>query len=185
MYHTMLTAPVFGLRREIDRLFEDTSSRDSGNAWAPPADIREDRDSLTFELELPGISPERVEVTANQGVLTVRGEKRVEPKDSADEGRYHRIERTYGAFSRSFQLPQGVDDERIEASFDQGVLTVRIPKAALPQPRKINIRNSRNVGSVAGEGRNGGDGDPGKRQRIEEGKSDAANSRKGVTTSAR
>lgn len=184
MYHTMLTAPVFGLRREIDRLFEDTFARESGNAWAPPADIREDRDSLTFELELPGISPERVEVTANQGVLTVRGDKRVEQKDSAEDGRYHRIERTYGAFSRSFQLPQGVDDERIEASFDQGVLTVRIPKAALPQPRKINIRNSRNVGSVASEGRNGGDGDQGKRQRIEEGKPDA-NARKVAATSAR
>jgi len=146
LYRTAMTTPVFGLRREIDRLFEDAFGREGGrNFWSPVTDVREDAKSLSFEFELPGLSPEQVEITADNGVLTVRGEKdehRVE-----GEGRQHIAERTYGSFTRSFQLPQGVDEERIEASFANGVLTVTVPKAALPQPRKIQIRG----GEVHGE----------------------------------
>ena len=146
LYRTAMTTPVFGLRREIDRLFEDAFGREGGrNFWSPVTDVREDERSLSFEFELPGLSPEQVEITADNGVLTVRGEK--DERRVEGEGRQHIAERTYGSFTRSFQLPQGVDDDRIEASFANGVLTVTVPKAALPQPRKIQIRG----GEVRGE----------------------------------
>lgn len=145
-----LTGPVFGLRREIDRLFEDTFGGDSRRSgWAPAVDIREDNKEIALEIELPGIKPSDVEVVAENGVLTIRGEKQSGSTDGS-EGRYHVVERSYGSFTRSFQLPTGVDEQRIEADFADGLLTVRIPKAALAQPRKIEIRNSGNQSAIAG-----------------------------------
>ena len=142
LYGSSLT-PFVGLRREIDRLFDDVASGSNGRmAWMPAVDVREDGSSLTLEFELPGLGPDQVEVTAENGVLTVRGEKRAERKEG-DQRRYHLVERTYGSFSRSFQLPSGVDEEQIDAQFENGVLHVRIPKAALPRPRKIEIQRGR------------------------------------------
>lgn len=152
-YRTSLSGPVFGLRREIDRLFEDTFGRDAGRAvgWSPAVDIREDNKEIALEVELPGIKPSDVEVTAENGVLTIRGEKQSTTAEGS-EGRYHMVERTYGTFLRSFQLPQGVDENRIEAEFADGLLTVHVPKAALPQPRRIEIRNSGSQPVVQGTG---------------------------------
>lgn len=153
MYRTTLTAPIFGLRREIDRLFEDTFQNSGDRAgWSPAVNIRETANEFAFEVELAGLKPEHVEVTCDNGVLMVRGE-RVEERKEGEEGRYHLVERSYGVFSRSFQLPQGVDDERIEASFDNGLLRVRVPKAAIPQPRRIDIRGA---GTGDREGQVGG-----------------------------
>jgi HSP20 family protein len=152
VYRTSLTGPVFGLRREIDRLFEDTFGRDTGRAgWSPAVDVREDNNEIALEIELPGIRPADVEVTAENGVLTIRGEKQNTTTESS-EGRYHVVERSYGSFARSFQLPQGVDETRIEAEFTDGLLTVHVPKAALPQPRRIEIRNSGSQPVVQGAG---------------------------------
>lgn len=139
-YGGSVVAPFFGLRREIDRLFEDAVGRGDRmrGAWSPAVDVKETDRDLSLEFELPGISQDDVEISFENGVLTVRGEKREERKEE-EEGRYHIIERTYGAFTRSFQLPQGVEDEQIEAEFDNGVLRVRIPKAAIQQPRRIQI----------------------------------------------
>jgi HSP20 family protein len=139
-YRTSLTSPVFGLRREIDRLFEDTfAGNGTQSGWTPSVNIRESAGDLTFEVELPGLKQNQVEVTCDNGILTVRGERHDERKEG-EEGRYHLVERSYGAFSRSFQLPQNVDEEKIEASFEDGMLTVRVPKAAIPQPRRIEIQ---------------------------------------------
>ncbi|HUQ99397.1 MAG TPA: Hsp20/alpha crystallin family protein [Gemmatimonadaceae bacterium] len=150
IYRTALSAPVFGLRREIDRLFEDTFSRGDGmNSWSPAVDVAETDKELRLDLELPGIQPEDVEVTAENGVLTVRGQKNSERKEGDDESRYHLVERTYGSFTRSFQLPQGLDESKIEADIEHGILAIRIPKAALPQPRKIQIGKR-----VSGKGTN-------------------------------
>ena len=140
LYRTTLSAPVFGLRREIDRLFEDTFGRGDGmTAWSPAVDIRETEKELNLEIELPGINPNDVELTAENGVLTIRGEKRSERKEGDDESRYHIVERSYGTFMRSFQLPQGLDGSKIQASYTNGILSVHIPKAALPQPHRIQI----------------------------------------------
>lgn len=142
VYRGSLTGPVFGLRREIDRLFEDTFGGDARRTgWVPAVDIREDSKEIALEIELPGIKPSDVEVTAENGVLTIRGEKQSTSTEGS-EGRYHVLERSYGSFTRSFQLPTGVDEQRIDADFADGVLIVRIPKAALAQPRRIEIRNS-------------------------------------------
>ena len=140
IYRTSLSAPVFGLRREIDRLFEDTFGRgDAMTAWSPAVDVKESDKELRLEIELPGIKPEEVELTAENGVLTVRGEKRGERKEGDEESRYHLVERSYGSFMRSFQLPKGLDESKIQADYNDGILTVHIPKAALPQPKKIQI----------------------------------------------
>lgn len=158
VYRTTLTSPVFSLRREIDRLFDDTFAGNGGRAtnnWTPSTDVRESHGELMLTFEMPGITPENIEITADNGVLTVRGEKREERKEG-DEGQYHLVERSYGAFSRSFQLPKNLDDSKIEANFEHGVLTVRIPKTALPQPKKIEIRGSSHAGQArveSGEGK--------------------------------
>lgn len=142
LYGSSMT-PFVGLRREIDRLFDDATGGASARmAWMPAVDVREDGSNLTLEFELPGLDPDQVEVTAENGVLTVRGEKRAERKEG-DERRYHLVERTYGSFSRSFQLPAGVDEAQIDAQFENGVLHVRIPKAALPRPRRIEVQRGR------------------------------------------
>ncbi|PYP53203.1 MAG: type III effector protein, partial [Gemmatimonadetes bacterium] len=133
----MTTSPIFGLRREIDRLFDDTFTRDGFN-WTPAVDIKENDSEIRLDLELPGLKPEDVELTAENGVLTVRGEKKTERKEG-EENRYHVVERTYGSFFRTFQLPQGIDEEQVKAEFENGILSIHIPKAALPQPKRIQI----------------------------------------------
>lgn len=133
-------SPIFGLRREIDRLFDDAVvGRGGGTSWQPAVDIQETARELRLDFELPGVREEDVEIEVENGILSVRGQKSAERKEEGEEGRYHLVERSYGSFFRSFQLPQGVDAEQIQADFDSGVLRVRIPKAALPQPRRIQI----------------------------------------------
>ena len=140
LYSLTSSSPIFGLRREIDRLFEDTFTRD-GNNWTPAVDIKESDNDIRIDLELPGLKPENVEITAENGLLTIRGEKRSERKEG-DEGRYHVVERSYGNFMRTFTLPQGVDENQIQAEFNDGVLSISIPKAALPHPKRIQIGGS-------------------------------------------
>jgi HSP20 family protein len=149
LYAPAETTPAVGLRRELDRLFQGTSgSRPNGRSeWAPPVDIRETKHELTFAVELPGIKPEDVEVTAQDSVLVIRGERAAEGE--GEEGRYHLVERNVGSFLRHFHLPQGVDTDKIDANFEHGVLRVRIQKAALPQPKKIRIRVGTHAGSPA------------------------------------
>jgi len=132
------TRPLFGLRREIDRLFDDMAGASERSRWTPAVDVRETDKTLAIDVELPGIKPENVDVNVENGVLSITGEKRSE-RTSDEKDRYHMVERSYGSFFRSFQLPAGVDESQIKASFHDGVLTVDIPKAALPQPRKIQI----------------------------------------------
>ena len=144
LYRNSFSAPVFGLRREIDRLFEDTFGRGEGmNNWSPAVDVRETEKELRLDVELPGINPEDVELTAENGVLMIRGEKKSERKEGEEESRYHVVERSYGGFMRSFQLPQGLDESKIEADYNHGILSIHIPKAALPQPRRIQIGSSK------------------------------------------
>jgi HSP20 family protein len=148
LYARVMTAPVFGLRREIDRLFEDTFGRGQAglSPWTPAVDIRESDEALTFAVELPGIKPEDLTVTTNDGVLTIQGERAAE-REEGEGGRYHLVERHYGSFMRQFQLPQGVDTEKIEADVEDGMLRVSIPKAALPQPKQIRIKTVAAAGS--------------------------------------
>lgn len=147
-----LGSPNQNLRREIDRLFEDVWGRGgSARSWMPSVDVRESEKAITLEFELPGIRAENIDIMSENGVLTVRGEKREERKEGEeDEGRYHVVERSYGEFIRSFQLPPGVDEESIEADFDNGVLTVKVPKSET-QSRRISIGGARQ-GAIGGGG---------------------------------
>ena len=94
--------------------------------------------ALTLSAELPGISREDVQISIENSVLTISGERKFE-KDTKEEN-YHRIERSYGAFSRSFTLPSNVKTDQVAASFKDGVLTIALPKADEAKPRKIEIK---------------------------------------------
>jgi HSP20 family protein len=130
---------LFGLRREIDRLFEDAYGNGGRTAWSPSVNVREANDAVLLEMELPGISPDEVDISVENDMLTISGDKREERREEEEEGRYFLVERRYGSFSRSFSLPQNVDSEKVTANFDNGLLTIRIPREALPQPRRIQI----------------------------------------------
>jgi len=106
--------------------------------FAPAVDVVEDNTAIVMKAELPGLSADDVHVEIDQGLLTLRGERKAET-GAAKEG-YRRTERSYGAFSRSFYLPETVDATAIEAELKDGLLTVRLPKRAKPQPRKITIQ---------------------------------------------
>jgi HSP20 family protein len=163
LYRMATSSPIFGLRREIDRLFDDTFARDGGS-FTPAVDIKENDSEVRLELELAGLKPSEVEIMAENGVLTVRGEKRSERKEG-DESRYQVVERSYGTFMRTFQLPQGLDEDQIKADFEHGLLTIHIPKAALPQPKRIQIEagQSKQQASV-GNGTDGSRTPPSNRQ---------------------
>ena len=130
-------APTSRLRRELDRLLEEFSSGGT-TAWIPSADVCELDDEIRIDFELPGIRPDDIELTIENGTLYVSGE-RSSTRDDGENAHYHMTERTRGSFFRSFTLPQGIDEGRITADFSDGVLHVHVPKDALPQPRRIQI----------------------------------------------
>jgi HSP20 family protein len=107
---------------------------------APSADVMESKDEIHVTIELPGLSADEVEVSLEDNVLTIGGEKREERTEQNEENRWHLSERRYGRFSRSFVLPKEVEQDRIHASFDNGVLNVVIPKSEKVKPRRIDVR---------------------------------------------
>lgn len=112
-----------------------------GSAWTPSVDVREDREHLTITMDIPGVRPEDVKINLENQVLTVSGEKQ-QTSEQKDE-RWHRWERSYGRFERTFTLPSTVDADRIEATTDNGVLTIRLPKTEKARPKEIPVRTSR------------------------------------------
>ena len=110
--------------------------------WAPVVDVNESASDVGITVELPGIDPSAVEITYESDVLTVKGEKKSTRKEGDSETRYHIVERTFGAFTRSFRMPKGLDESKVDAQYANGVLTIRVPKAAVPAPRKIEIKTA-------------------------------------------
>jgi len=110
----------------------------TGRAWLPPVDIREKNDSLMFAMELPGLTKENIEITIENNVLTVAGERKFEKETKGEE--FHRLERSYGHFTRSFTLPTGVRTDKVDANFEHGVLNIVLPKEEGAKPKKISIR---------------------------------------------
>ena len=110
--------------------------------WAPVVDVNESASDVGITVELPGIDPSAVEITYENDVLTVKGEKKSTRKEGDTETRYHLVERTFGSFTRSFRMPKGLDESKIDAQYANGVLTIRVPKAAVPAPRKIEIKTA-------------------------------------------
>ena len=135
-------------RGRMDRMFNEmlqnvwgvapTSEGVAPRAWAPAVDIRETEEALVLSAELPGLTREEVEITLDNNVLTLAGERKLE-KDAKGET-WHRVERAYGSFSRSFTLPASVRTDRVEAVFADGILTVTLPKMEESKPRRISIK---------------------------------------------
>ncbi|MBI2795170.1 MAG: Hsp20/alpha crystallin family protein [Gemmatimonadetes bacterium] len=146
-YRGIMTAPATGLRREIDRMFDDVFNGRASGGWAPPVDIRETRESLVFEADLPGLTADDIEVQTEHDLLTIRGQ-RAQLKETPAEARVHVVERVFGRFSRTFQLPQGYDVAKVEAAVTNGVLTIKVPKAAHAQPRTIPVKGANVVQSA-------------------------------------
>ncbi len=127
--------------KEFDDLFgravRTPSEHLSGSEWLPAVDITEVDNGYRIELEIPGVSAEEVAVSVKDGVLTVTGERKFETET---QGRRHRIERRYGRFSRSFRLPDDVDENDINAQAKDGVLSLTVAKKEKAQPRTIEVQ---------------------------------------------
>jgi HSP20 family protein len=123
------------LRREIDQTFEQTAS---DATWTPAVDIHEEPKQFVVRADLPGVKPADIEITAERGVLSLRGARNFEQK--SDDGHYSRVERVTGKFVRTFTLPENVQTDAIKAQFKDGVLELTIPKVAKPEPRRIEVQ---------------------------------------------
>lgn len=107
------------------------------STWTPPVDVKETAAALTLYIELAGLTKDDIEISLEQNVLTVTGERRFGEGEKRED--FHRIERVYGKFSRSFRLPRDVDGTGVTANFKDGVLTLQLPKAEAAKPRQIKI----------------------------------------------
>jgi HSP20 family protein len=136
--------------RGFDRLFRDAFSsvlpvREGElptRAWAPAVDICENENNIVLKAELPGVDPKDVEVRVEDNTLYLKGERKFE-KDTKEEN-YHRIERSYGSFARSFALPNSIDGEKVAAEYQDGLLTLTLPKREEAKPKTIKINVSKN-----------------------------------------
>jgi HSP20 family protein len=142
---------LFAMRDEMDRIFERFENgwsrlpalmRREGAITVPELDMHENTNAIVVEAELPGVEEHDVTVTLANGVLTIRGEKRHEREDRSQN--YHMAERSYGNFERSIRLPESVDDARVDAKFDKGVLRVTAAKRpeAVRAERRIEVRRA-------------------------------------------
>lgn len=127
------------LYRELDRFQEgdDTSGRVATAEWAPAVDIKEEQNCFMIHADLPGVTPEDIDVSMEKGVLTIRGERHTEAKTEKDN--YKRVERKYGSFYRRFSLPDTANNDEISAKCKNGVLDIVIPKREAVKPKKINV----------------------------------------------
>jgi len=131
------------LQDRIHRVFSDAYGRGeeglmTSGAWVPPVDIYQNGDrEVVLKAELPDMTREDIDITVDNGTLTIKGEKRL--ANEVKDEQYHRIERRYGVFSRSFTLPQTVDPAKVAADYRNGVLTVRLPLREDARPRQIKV----------------------------------------------
>jgi len=138
---------LLGFENEVNRLFGDLVAQNRPRAllpaaWVPAVDVHETEKEYTIELDLPGVSPADVKIQVTRDQLTIHGERR-SVKDAVKEGEpkatTHRVERVTGVFERTFTLPVPVDSEQVQAQYKDGVLTIRLPKAAGARTRQVTI----------------------------------------------
>jgi HSP20 family protein len=135
-----------GFRREMDRLFDRffeawpfRLSAEEG-AWAPSVDVSETAKEVIVKAELPGMDPKDVDVTVRGDVLSLRGERKKEEEEKGES--FHRVERSYGAFSRSIRLPAEVDVNKVKATYKEGVLNINLPKTKQASVKKIEVKTA-------------------------------------------
>src|SRR5208283_5215015 len=135
-------------QRDFDRMFREAFTGQLGDAelstrsWAPPVDIYETEDAIVLKAELPGIDPKDVEVRVEDNTLYLKGERNYEKE--VKEQNYHRVERSYGSFARSFSLPNSISAEKVKAEYKDGLLTLTMPKREEAKPKTIKIDVSKN-----------------------------------------
>jgi HSP20 family protein len=146
---------LLSLRQAMDRLFEDSFVRPgswgpgSGEGMALPLDVSTTNDELVIQAALPGVNPDEVDITVEDGTVTIRGETKTERSEG--EGDYLVREIRRGTFSRSVSLPTGLEPDKATATFDNGILTLRVPKAEQVKPRQIRISPTANGQSSNGQ----------------------------------
>ena len=134
------------LQREMNRAFSHTLATDGDedgsnvvtSGWMPAVDVKEESDRFEICADVPGVDPEDIDVTMENSVLTIKGERKLETREDGDNG-YRRVERLHGTFYRRFSLPDTADAEKISASGKNGVLVVVIPKKVAVQPKRITV----------------------------------------------
>jgi HSP20 family protein len=138
------TRDLLSIRDDMNRMFNELFGRTEGQegtwlsgAWTPPVDIHETDDALILKAELPGFSKNDVNVELKDNTLTLKGQRQ-EEKEVKDE-QYHRRERSYGSFQRTFMLPATVDGEKVTANYKDGILELRLPKRETAKPKRITI----------------------------------------------
>ena len=130
----------------IDRLFNEFMGRSlrqmeeetAACAWTPAVNILEREEGIVISADLPGLKAEDVDVTVDNGVLTIKGERTLEEVSEGET--YHRVERSYGSFERSFSIPNSVDPKKIEARFTNGEMTITLPKREESKPRSVKVK---------------------------------------------
>ena len=142
MTHYTTDRDVKNLQAQLNRLFEPFARFATGDedlvsgTWAPPVDVAETQDRILVRAEVPGIRQEDISIEFENGLLTLRGERKLEKTEDVT---WHRVERIYGNFSRSFTLPRSVDPEKITASYRDGILEIEVPKREEAKPKQIRI----------------------------------------------
>ena len=135
------------LNRLFNEAFERNSDESNLTSWAPAVDIYETEHELVVKADLPDVKPEELDIRVENNILTIRGERKFEKQ--VNESNYLRVERSYGAFSRSFSLANTVNSEAIKAEYKNGVLSLSIPKREEAKPKQIKV----NVETAAAAGR--------------------------------
>ena len=130
------------VQEEMNRAFGDERLFRAGESvgWTPPCDIYEDGEEIVVRAELAGVEPRDVEIRFENGVLTLKGERKLELEEKREN--YHRIELSYGTFTRGFSLPASIDAEKIRAESKHGVLLVHLPKKPEAKPKAIQVKVS-------------------------------------------
>ena len=130
---------ITAFRNDLNRLFTTALGGNvtGTQTWTPAVDVFETKDAVVLKVDLPGLTADEVDVEVDENVVTISGERVL--KDTVEDGNYYRLERSYGSFSRSLTLPQGIKADEVVASFTDGVLAVTVPKAEEAKPRKVAI----------------------------------------------
>jgi len=136
---------LWSMQREINRMFDSFMQggiQDDGSLglamWTPAVDIVEREDEFEVKVELPGVEKDDVKITLESNILTIRGEKKQEKEQKGEN--LHRVERSYGSFQRSFTLPTTVKNDKIDASYRDGILMITLPKAEEAKPKQIEVK---------------------------------------------
>lgn len=130
--------PFRELESVAERFFGRSPESVAVADWLPAVDVSENDTEYVLKAELPGVTKENVKVTVEDGVLQIEGERKLEKEEKT--GKFHRVERSYGSFTRSFVLPEGVEADKVRAEFKDGVLNVHVPKAKEARPKGVDVK---------------------------------------------